>query len=411
VPTILSHPEGEELFYAPANRRIWQAIANLHADRTEIDLITLTASLRASNALDEVGGPAMLAELMSDVPSPSGLPEYLRLSADDAKRRGIIRDCWRVADGAFDKKQKVASLIQELDNTTQRVFKTVATQRARRINQPLIAALDLIQERMQNGGAIPGLSYGIPELDEATNGMQPGEMIVVAARPGRGKTSLALTFGESLARTGTPILVFSAEMTSEKLAIRSLSGHSGIDSLRLAKGRIGQGELPKLNKAVAMLTDLPMWIDDRPAPRLIDIQIETRRLIKEHGIKLVIVDYLQLIREPEGSRSREDAVRQISAGLTQLAKELQIPVIVLAQLNRDSEKRAGNKPKASDLRESGSIEQDAHVILLLHSDEAADDQMIIDMEIIVAKCRDGKLGPVPVEFHRPTTTFKPKKAA
>lgn len=408
IGQVLAH-DTDSLFYYPAHTKIWNAIQSIHADRQEIEMIGLNAALRAADNLDDVGGPAAVAELMSDVPSPTLLKQYLKIVADDSKRRGIITDCWRVAQNAFDPAQKVESLIQELDNTTQRGFRAVTTKRARRFNLAISDAIDTIQRRMENpNGEIPGLSFGIPALDEATNGAQAGQMIVVAARPGRGKTSFAMGFGESLAKSDVPILIFSAEMLDEELAVRSLSANSNIDSLRLAKGKISKGELPALHRAIENTSKIPVWIDDRADMRLIDIQIETRRMVKEHGIKLVIVDYLGLIREPEGSRSREDAISKLSSGLKNLAKDLGIPIVVVAQLNRGPEKRTDKKPVASDLRDSGSIEQDAHIILLLHADDAQEGQMIIDMEIIVAKCRGGRLGIIEVEFHKPTTLFKPK---
>lgn len=401
----------ETLFYLPAHRAIFNAVQELRGDRRDVELIGLTDVLRASGKLEEVGGPSTLADLATDIPTPTLLQNYLHIVADNCRRRAIILSCYHVAGDAYDTRQKVEDLAQRLDTTTQQIFQTVTTRKTRRFSQAVFDAVELIERRMKSGGEIPGLSFGIEDLDEATNGMQPGQMIVVAARPSKGKTSLALNFAEHLARKDEPVLVFSAEMLAEELAIRSLSGASNIDSLRLAKGRIGKGELQTLSMAVAKTANLPIWIDDRADLRLIDIQIETRRLVKEQGIKLAVVDYLGLIREPDGSRSREDAISKLSGGLKNLAKELAIPIIVVAQLNRGPEKRADKRPIASDLRDSGSVEQDANVILLLHADTPEDGATVIDMEILVEKCRGGRLGPIPVEFHRPTTTFKARKAA
>lgn len=397
--------EGENLFYVPAHRKIYNAIRSLHDERDAIDLVTVTSRLREGNALDEIGGHVILTELLSDLPTPALLKDYLKLATDDAKRRGIIADCWRVAAGAFDPNQKVESLIQELDNTIQRVFQSISAPKTKKLQTVILDTVEMIEKRMNGENEIPGLSFGIPDLDDATNGAGPGEIIIVGARPSLGKTSLALNFAAHFAKLGNPTAIFSAEMLATQLGVRFLSSAAEIDSIRLARGRIGKEEIKRLHNSIPKVAQLPIWIDDRSDMRLVDIQVGLRTLVKEHGIKVGIVDYLQLLREPEGSRNREDAVRRISNGLFNIAKELQIPLIVLAQLNRDAD---GREPRKSDLRDSGSIEQDAHKIFLLHADDPSPEAQIIDLEIIVSKCRDGRLGPIEVEFHRPFTTFKPK---
>lgn len=408
IGRILSQHGGERLFYIPANRVTWNALEKLHRERGEIDLITLTDELRRQGMLDQVGGPAHVAGLLDAVPSTQLLPQYLRSVSEDAHRREIIHTCTRVASEGYNPASKVEDLSQTLDSLTQGLFSSISSRRSRNFKAVILDTVELIHERMRKGGELPGLSYGIDALDEATNGMQGGQTIVVAGRPGLGKSSLAMNFGEHLANKGMPIAVFSIEMMAEQLGIRSLAARAELDSLKLGRGWVSKEEMKRLSFAVSKLADLPIWIDDRSDMRLIDIQIETRRLVKEHGIKLVIVDYLQLLRYPSDARNKEDAAAQISKGLASLAKELNIPIIVVSQLNRDSEKRAGGKPKSSDLRDSGQIEQDANVILLLHADAISETDSIIDMEIIVAKCRGGRLGSIPVSFHRPITTFKPR---
>lgn len=409
IGKILAQHGGERLFYIPANRTTWNALEKLHRERGNIDLITLKDELRRQGDLEKVGGPAALAELLDAVPSTQLLPHYLKAISDDAQRREIITTCYQVAESAYNPASKIEELTQALDNQTQAAFRTLSSRRSRNFKAVILDAVDLIHERMMKGGELPGLSYGIDALDEATNGMQGGQTIIVAGRPGLGKSSLAMNFGEHLANKGIPIAVFSIEMLAEQLGVRSLAAHAELDSLKLGRGWVSKEEMKRLSMAVQKVADLPIWIDDRSDMRLIDIQIETRRLVREHGIKLVVVDYLQLLRYPADAKNKEDAAAQISKGLASLAKELNIPIIVVSQLNRDSEKRAGGKPKSSDLRDSGQIEQDANVILLLHADSVNDSDAIIDMEIIVAKCRGGRLGSIPVEFHRPFTTFKARR--
>jgi replicative DNA helicase len=219
---------------------------------------------------------------------------------------------------------------------------------------------------------------------------------------------MLLNLVENLVTESHPVAIFSAEMYAEELAIRSLSGQAKVDSLRLARGDVSKTEFPRLQTAIGKSASWPLWIDDRADMRLIDIQVGARKLVKERAVKVVFVDYLQLIKEPDGSRTREDAVRRLSDGMKQLAKELGITVVALAQLNRSNERRENKRPQMSDLRDSGSIEQDANVVALLNPLDPDSKATVVDVELIVAKCRGGKLGPIEFEFDKPTTTFTEK---
>jgi replicative DNA helicase len=411
IGKILSQHGGERLFYIPANRITWNALEKLHRERGEIDLITLTDELRRRGTLDQVGGPAHVAGLLDAVPSTQLLPQYLRSVSEDARRREIIMTCNQVANDAYNPSSKVEDLVQVLDNQTQAVFNAVSqSHTTRHINQVALSAIDTVHNRMEAGGVLPGLSFGIPKLDEMTNGMLPATMIIIAARPALGKTSLALNFGQHVAGQGHPTLIFSAEMLAESLVMRMLSSNSEIDSLQLERGNLMKTDMPKLMNAARRISNLPIWIDDRSHMRLIDIQTTSRRLFKENGIKLIIIDYIQLLQLPTDAYGKEDAVSKLSKGITNLAKDLGIPIIVVAQLNRDPEKRSGGKPKVSDLRDSGQLEQDAHGVLMIHAPNPEDESLILDAEIIVGKWRGGQTGSVPVAFHRPFTTFKPRYA-
>jgi len=373
-----------------------------------VDLITLSVALRESDRLESVGGPAMLSELLSDVPSPKMLPAYLKTAQDATKRRRMALDCQSLAADACDMGSDIDEVIQRGDTAIRELMKTATTARSRAWREVLGKTIEQIEAARIAGGKIPGISTGFERLDEATNGFQAGQLWVLAARPGQGKSALLMNLAENLVKSDIPTAIFSAEMLAEQLAIRSLSGQTKLDSLRLARGELRQGEFGKMTTAIDKSFSWPLWIDDRAGMRLVDIQVSTRQMTKEHGVKVIFVDYLQLIKEPEGSRNREDAVRRLSDGFTQLAKELGITVIALAQLNRSSEKRDGKKPAVSDLRDSGAIEQDANVIALLHPLDPDSNEQIVDVEIIIGKCRGGRLGPIPFEFDKPTTTFYPK---
>lgn len=407
---IASHPSGSDLFYSPAHREIWSAMTGLHRTGQPIDLITLSGALRDLGRLDAVGGAGMLSELLSDVPSPKMLPTYLRAAQEATKRRMMALNCHSLAADACDLSANIDETIQRADTAIQSLMRSATVARAREWSEVMKSTIQQTESARQAGGKIPGISTGFAQLDEATNGYQPGQLWVLAARPGQGKSALLLNLAENLVKEGIPTAIFSAEMLGEQLAVRSLSGQARIDSLKLARGEINKAEFARLETAIGKSIGWPLWIDDRAGMRLIDILVSTRQLIKERGVKVVFVDYLQLIKEPEGSRNREDAVRRLSDGFTQLAKEMAITVIALAQLNRSSEKRDGKKPQVSDLRDSGSIEQDANVILLLHPLDPDSTEMLVDVEVIVGKCRGGRLGPIPFEFDKPTTTFYPKKS-
>lgn len=407
---VALHPSGSDLFYHPANREIWETAMAMRRTGHEIDLVTLTGQLRAKGRLEAVGGAGSIAEAFSDAASPKLLGQYLKLASEAARRRRLIRECQNLAADAYDQSRRVDELIQRGDTAFQELLKTASKSRARAWNEVLGATIAQIEERREQGGKLPGISTGFNALDLATNGYQDGQLWVVAARPGAGKTALLLNMVENLAAPGTPVGIFSAEMYAEELAVRSIAGHTKIDSLRLTRGDLYKDDFGKITTCLSESSKWPIWIDDRADMRLVDVQVGARKMAKEYGVRVIFVDYLQLIKEPDGSRNREDAVRRLSDGFKQLAKELGITVVALAQLNRSSEKRESKKPDKSDLRDSGAIEQDANVILLLNPLEPDSQDPLVDVEIIIAKCRGGKLGPILFEFHKPTTTFREKRA-
>lgn len=407
--TVAAHPAGAELFYTPAHREIYSALSAVKIETPAPDMILVADELRSADRLEAVGGTGYLAELWTDSPSPDLLGRYLAIASETHRRRHLVRECHAMAAAACDDKADVDGLMQRLDTLSRRLSVAASEDNCRSWGDVAFATVDKLQAAFnEEGGKVPGLSTGYAALDERTNGMQPGQLWIVAARPGAGKTAFGFNIVENLVTAGTPCAVFSAEMYAEELAIRSISRQTGIDSLRLSRGDVYKGDFPRIAHALSRCGQWPLWIDDRAHMRLIDIQVGSRRMVSEHGVKVIVVDYLQLIKEPEGSRNREDAVRRLSDGLKQLAKELGITVIALAQLNRASEKRDGRKPSMSDLRDSGSIEQDANVVILLNPEE--EEGPVITVDVIVAKCRGGKIGSDAYDFQRSTTTFRTQKA-
>ena len=406
---VSGHPFGADLFYLPHHKDIWRAMIAAKGAEGGLDFVTLSEELRSAGKLESVGGAGLLSDLLSDVPSPKMLHGYLKTAESAAKRRRIATECHSLAADACDMTQNVDGLIQRGDTVIQDLLKSSSQSRARRWNEVLCKTIAQIDDARSAGGKIPGISTGFDCIDSATNGYQPGQLWVVAARPGAGKTALLMNLARNLVEGRNPTAIYSAEMFGEELAIRAIAGQSKIDSLKLASGRLDKLDFGKISQFLEKAQGWPLWIDDRADMRLLDIQVGARRLAKEEAVKVIFVDYLQLIKEPDGSRNREDAVRRLSDGFKQLAKELGITVVALAQLNRSSEKREGRKPMVSDLRDSGSIEQDANVILLLNPLDPDSIDFVVDVEIIVAKCRGGRLGPLEFNFDKPTTTFYQKR--
>jgi replicative DNA helicase len=409
---IAMNPAGSTLFYTPAHRSIWNAMADCRREGLQSDIVTVTAKLRGKDQLEQCGGPAYLAGIYTDAATPRMLPDYLKIAQEFAQRRAFIQTYSELTGDAFDLNQRISDTFQRADSAIQGMMRTTSENRTKEFRVVMAEAVHTIQERYDAGGKLPGISTGFEPIDNATNGYQGGQQWVVGARPGSGKTALAMNLAENLGRAEIPTAFFSAEMFADELGIRSLSSQAKIDSLKLARGQIGKTEFAKIGQAITRSVNWPLWVDDRPDMRLIDIQVATRNLVREHGVKIVFIDYLQLIKEPEGSRSREDAISKLSNAFKQLAKELNITTVLLAQLNRESEKRGNKMPVKSDLRDSGAIEQDANVILLLHEKSDDPTEMVVDVDVIIAKCRGGLTGPIPFEFCKPTTTFLPKfKAA
>ena len=410
IERVVSEPLQASLFFVPAHRILWNTMREMHAENEPLDLITLNDRLTRRNQLEQVGGPRMVAELIEDAPTVSLLPEYLKSILRDTKHRQLITTCNDIIIEAHDPESDIISLIQTLDTEVRRMLDSAHGDTIIQWNEALSKGIVAIEERYKLGGELPGISTGLKELDERTNGYQEGQLWVLGARPGAGKTAFALQQAIGLAKRETAVGIFSAEMQVEELVVRALSAESGIDGLRLAKGEVQKNEFQKISLAVARQNGLPIYTDDQSGMTLLDIQLGTRRLTREHGVKVIFVDYLQLIKGSTNAWNREDDVRRLSNGLKDLAKELKITVVALAQLNRDSEKRNDNKPLQSDLRDSGSIEQDANVIGLLHKlpDDRDEEYPEVDIDFILAKCRGGRPGTIHLSFERPTTTFTEK---
>ncbi|NLT69967.1 MAG: replicative DNA helicase [Verrucomicrobiaceae bacterium] len=404
-------------FYIPAHRIIFEALLHLYKTRPEgkLDLIVLNTELANQGSLDAVGGPKTIADLLDDVPTTALFDDYAEFLKEKFILRRVIQDCTECVSEAYDGPESSTNFLDSVEKKVLRIRDE--TTREKGIEDMRVHVLKVIQsidDMYNSDGNSGGIMTEFKELDAMTNGFHGGEMIVVAARPSMGKTSFAMNIVENVAirkDNPIPVAVFSLEMTSESLVQRLLCSRAKVQMQKLRGGFLSKADFPKLMQVAGQLAEAPIWIDDTPGLTINELQAKARRLKQQHGIRMIMIDYLQLLKAPDVARKdgREKEIAEISGGIKGIAKELDIPVIVLAQLNRNPDARGG-KPRMSDLRESGSIEQDADLIGLLmraevYADEEEKENLYGEAEFIIAKQRNGPTGEVPLTFHKEFMRF------
>src|ERR1700693_57773 len=405
----------EEYFYVPAHQTIYSARVELWNAGQAIDLITFTQVLRDRNLLETVGGAAAVTSLFTFVPTAANVGYYLEIVRDKYILRSIIEAGTESVRRAYEEQDEVGNLLDEVE---QRIF-AVGEDRFKgqmlSMKDQVMEAIESIEKLYENRGGITGLSTGFTDLDQMTNGLHPGEMVVIAARPSMGKTALAMNIVEHVAvKDKLPVGVFSLEMSSQQLVQRLLCSRAGVNLKKVRGGFLGERDSPRLTAAASKLAEAKIFIDDTSALSILELRAKARRLKAQQDVQLIAVDYLQLLRSTSrrAQDNRQLAISEISAGLKGLAKELKIPIIVLAQLNRQPEQRTGGKPRLSDLRESGSIEQDADLVGLLvrpeiyEEDEDARAERAGEAELIIAKQRNGPVGEIALTFLKELTRFE-----
>lgn len=394
----------EHDFYRPDHQLLFNAIAALTAKDTPVDVLTLAEYLKANGHLEKVGGDLYLYELANNTPSAVNIVAYANIVRERSVLRQLTHVGGKIADSGFHPDGRDTPVL--LDEAESMVF-AIAEQTSRQggpedIKDLLANAVERIDTLFHSDGAITGVSTGFQDLDELTSGFQPSDMIVIAGRPSMGKTMLGMNIAEHAAlKEGKPVLVFSLEMPGEALATRLLSSLGRIDQHRLRTGRLRDEDWPRITSAVSMLSEAKLFIDDTPAISPSELRARARRTAKVHGqLGLIVVDYLQLMQIPGSRENRTLEISEISRSLKSLAKELNVPVVALSQLNRGLEQRPNKRPIMSDLRESGAIEQDADVIAFIYRDEVynpeSQDKGIA--EIIIAKQRNGPIDTVRLTF-------------
>ncbi|HBN88628.1 MAG TPA: replicative DNA helicase [Rheinheimera sp.] len=398
----------EQDFYLRAHRFIFAAMSRLAESSHPIDIITVSEDLEANQQLDDVGGFAYLGEIAKNTPSAANILAY----ADIVRERAVVRDMISVAhdiaDAGYDTQGRTSAEL--LDFAETKVFK-IAEQRANAnegpepINAILAKTIEKIDELFRSPhDGVTGVSTGYVDLDKMTNGMQPSDLIIVAARPSMGKTTFAMNLCEHAAITSDkPVLIFSLEMPSEQIMMRMLASLGRIDQTKVRTGQLEDEDWARLSSAIELLnTKGKMYIDDGSGLTPTEVRSRARRVAREHGgLSMIMVDYLQLMTVPGLSENRTLEIAEISRSLKALAKELKVPVVALSQLNRSLEQRADKRPVNSDLRESGSIEQDADLIMFIYRDEVYNDDSPDKgtAEVIIGKQRNGPIGRVRLTFH------------
>ena len=408
-----------EDFYSDAHRIVYRQIVQLIADGKPADAVTASEALASTQKLDYVGGLAYLGALAQNVPTAANIRHYANIVRERSILRQLASTATEIAESAFNPLGRNAKMV--LDEAEAKILH-IAEQGSRGAQnfQIIGKLLANVVERIEtlynrdDPSDVTGVPTGFADLDRMTSGFQPGDLVVVAGRPSMGKTALALNIGESVAlNTGMPVAVFSMEMGASQLAMRLIGSVGRLDQHKLRTGRLQPDDWDKLSAALGRLNEAPILIDETPALNAIEVRSRARRLMKQYGkLGLVIVDYLQLMQASTQGENRATEISEISRAMKSLAKELQVPVVALSQLNRSLEQRPNKRPVMSDLRESGAIEQDADVILFIYRDEVynAETQDKGVAEIIISKQRNGPIGTVFLTFLGEFTRFENRAA-
>lgn len=389
-----------EDFYRQGHQRLYQVMNELAEKREPIDLVTLTALLQDKNLLEEVGGVSYLTEIAALVPVISNVDYYAKIVETKSMQRNLIRTATTIISDAYTSDEDISEVME----TAEKKILDIARRRIKGsftpIKDVLVESFEQIEALHYNKGGLKGLSTGFVDLDKMTSGFQKSDLIIVAARPSMGKTAFALNVAQNVAlRTGETVAIFSLEMSSAQLVMRMIASEGNIDAQAFRTGNLNEEDWEKLTMSIGTLSEASIFIDDTPGITIFDIRAKLRRLQAEHGLGLVMIDYLQLI-SGRGVDSRQQEISEISRSLKLMAREFNVPIIALSQLSRAVEQRQDKRPMLSDLRESGSIEQDADMVAFLYRDDYYNEESEKKniAEIIIGKQRNGPVGRVELLF-------------
>ncbi len=397
-------------FHRPAHGHIYETLVRLYDRHDAGDLALLWQSLVDRGVHEDVGGPEYLLELAEAVPTALNAVHYARVVAEKATLRRLIEAAGQILELAYHGDGDLRVVLDSAERAIFEVAQHAEKREAQSLKDLLDEAMTMIEQRFGGGPVATGLRSGFRELDDLTCGLQRGDLIILAARPSMGKTAFALNVAENVAVAGHPVGVFSMEMGRQQLAQRLLCARSEVDSQKLRRNLISAQDFERLAYAMNDLHEAPIYIDDSPGLTVLELRAKARRMVARHNVAFIVVDYLQLMASPS-RENRQQEVAEISRGVKALARELEVPVLCLSQLNRSPEAREDKKPRMSDLRESGSIEQDADVVMMLHRDDyynqTRDDYVPTNLaELIIAKQRNGPTATVKLTWVPGSTCFK-----
>jgi len=403
-----------DVFYDLRHRSIYEVMVEMYDQKEAIDLITLQQRLKDRQQLEAVGGLAYLSSLPDAVPSAANLGYYLGIVREKFILRKMIQTCTEVVGRVYEHEGEVDALLDEVERDILHISEARVESTTNTIKDLVHSAITTIESFHARQGMLTGVGTGFVDLDKMTSGFHEGEMIVIAARPSMGKTSLAMNVAEHVAiDLRLPVGVFSLEMTAESLVLRMLCSRSRVNLRNIRDGFLAERDFPKLTGSAGKLANAPLFIDDSSGLSILQLRAKARRMAQQYGIKLFVVDYLQLLHSTaRRADNRQQEIADISNGIKSLAKELKVPVVVLSQLNRELEKDKNRKPRLSDLRESGAIEQDADLVALLYKpssgddDEAGPEQDAVPVNLLIAKQRNGPTGDVNLTFLKSYTRFE-----
>ena len=407
--TVTSELLIPEDFYRSSHQKIFNVMIKLNDEGKAVDLITVTEELSATKNLEEVGGVSYLSELAGSVPTAANVEYYARIVEEKSLLRRLIRTATTIAQEGYSREDEVEELLREAEKTIMEVAQRKNSGSFQNIKDVLVRTYDNIEILTNRKGDVTGIPTGFAELDRMTAGFQRNDLIIVGARPSVGKTAFALNIAQNVAtKTDENVAIFSLEMGSEQLVMRMLCAEGNINAQNLRTGALTDEDWRKLTMAMGSLSNAGIYIDDTPGVRIGEIRSKCRRLKQEHGLGMILIDYLQLIQgDGRSGDNRQQEVSEISRSLKALARELQVPVIALSQLSRGVEQRQDKRPMMSDIRESGSIEQDADIVAFLYRDDYYDKESENKniIEIIIAKQRNGPVGTVSLAFVKEYNKF------
>lgn len=389
-------------FYAPEHQAIYSAMLSLFEKQKPVDIVTVKNELKRQGTLKKIGGAKYLSELIETVPTSAYVEHYAQIVKDNYTRRKLITLSSRLVEKAFDEQGDVKKLLDEAETEIFSLSQEHSHREFLALREILAESFERLENFLKSGKQYRGIPTGFTDLDNKLAGLQPANLIILAARPGLGKTTLALNIALHVAlNEKMPVGFFSLEMSKEELVDRLLVAHADIDAWRLKTGRLSDEDYTKLTEAMGELSEVPLYIDDTPGISIVEMRTKARKLKVEKGLELVVVDYLQLADAGRRFDSRVQEVSFVSQGLKNLARELKIPVLALSQLSRAVEQRGRKKPQLSDLRESGALEQDADVVLFLYTEEDSEDLLEENKRLVklsIAKHRNGPVGEIELMF-------------